>query len=194
MDTSKTSHPVLGKISKASNTHQINQGLSLIVRARAGAIWWAFKLALTRKIHARYRTACPCCGASEPENLDHVMLRCAKWNDLRVIMLEGWMTDSLTRCLDGVENPTDTIKTILLLGGEHNGRSIRRWPFHWRLEPNAGENPPPGAPECGCLRVAAYLATVIPARAAIIRALRTPVGAAGRADVTNSSESQSSDE
>ena len=172
----------------------LNQGMSLIVRARAGAIWWAYKLALIRKIHARYRLLCPCCGAPEPETLAHVMLRCATWSDLRATMLAGWLGDSLTRCLDGVDRPTDKVKTILLLGGEHNGRSIRRWPFHWRLEPSNGENPPPGVPDCGCLRVAAYLASVIPARAAIIRALRTPVGAAGYVDVTNSSESQSSHE
>ena len=70
-----------------------NWGITLIIRARINALWFAAKLAKLNLIHRKYENLCPSCQNPVPETLSHAMVSCLRWRDLDV-----WSLSEMRLC------------------------------------------------------------------------------------------------
>jgi len=140
----------------------LGRGLRAVSMCRLGAFYTARKLARLGLIHRRYETQCPCCGEQgEGETVEHLLLRCDKWDGQR----EEW----LGGMLGGVpkEGREDRDICTIILGGEHMGTRLVSWlPMQLEQGTHDGERV-----QCGVYQVARFLESIASARNPILRQL-----------------------
>jgi hypothetical protein len=62
---------------------ELNYGITILERMRAGSYWTGKKLAIIGKINQEFLNKCPFCRAQKPENLHHYIAECSSWKNQR---------------------------------------------------------------------------------------------------------------
>jgi len=107
------------------------RGVSLLIRARIGALRLAPSLVEAKKLPARYKTTCPCCQLPEPETLSHLLLTCPTWVRPRATQL-GPVVEAAHRlgqqhASQSLSCPLDEARLSWILGGIQGGLRVRAW-------------------------------------------------------------------
>ena len=119
--------------------------LKWIVRFRMNAVATAPRLMEAGRLTAAHGQSCPFCDSNEPETIQHMVLECAKWSDLR----DEYMTDIITeaeelwdqikldpQCPQYIQDNGEQTRLNLILGGVYLKRRIDGW------EPPRPDAPP----------------------------------------------------
>lgn len=106
-------------------------GVSLIIRARIGALRLAPELAQASTIPNEYKTKCPFCRLPEPETLNHLLLQCPSWAQARGRFL-GELQQTVQRLCQhpasqSLSCPLDEARVSWALGGVHGTLRVRSW-------------------------------------------------------------------
>lgn len=119
-------------------------GINLIIKIRTGTFSYTKHLVRLLIIPGTYTHKCVCCGSEEPEDAEHLILRCTAFNDIREQCIPN-ITEKL-RNITSVIAQNNLMKRLLGEEGLTSGRKISR----------------------EVLGTIEYLSHVLPKRAAII--------------------------
>ncbi|OMJ22903.1 putative RNA-directed DNA polymerase from transposon BS [Smittium culicis] len=94
------------------------RGIRLLAKVRMGAFMTAQSLANSRFISEDYKLKCPFCNVSEAETVEHMLLRCQKWNSQRSNCIGTFIGDNTANL--NLQNSGVQPLLSRLLGGELN--------------------------------------------------------------------------
>jgi len=104
------------------------RGINLVLKCRLGAYWTAYMLARRGLAPACMLHFCPYCRQMQPETLEHMFLRCPRWQTQRGVWLSYWIIRS-NRLLHSRDPNLDPQRVILLLGGRVARRRLSCWQY-----------------------------------------------------------------
>ncbi|OMJ23940.1 RNA-directed DNA polymerase from mobile element jockey, partial [Smittium culicis] len=94
------------------------RGIRLLAKMRMGAFMTAQSLANSRFISDDYKLKCPFCNGSEADTVEHMLLRCQKWNSQRQNCIGAFIGDNTANL--NLQNSGVQPLLSRLLGGELN--------------------------------------------------------------------------
>jgi hypothetical protein len=113
---------------------QFQNGLAWLAGLRTGSFWTCLRLS---KVHpgkfSDWNSKCPLCETEQAEDIEHLILRCSKWNKDRDLMLEAIKKDweryepsrqpviDRATILGGVNEHGDTLMPLWLEGCKREG-------------------------------------------------------------------------
>lgn len=117
-----------GYLTEGLKFPSVANGVSWLTRCRVGALWTSRRFVQAGLLDAdQWRDRCPCCGSQllGGETLEHMVLSCARWTDIRQRYLGdllGWISDNLHLPIVDEANQ-ESLETILnlCLGGSKEG-------------------------------------------------------------------------
>jgi len=170
---------------------KLGYGLRLLNQCRIRGFWTMQKIAKASKKDStmrQYLHKCPCCEEGGAETVEHILLRCRRWEDLR----NRHMGDLIRRAKESLERvPPEGESTCgvegeiltLILGGTCRGCRLEAWLPEKAT--SVKENL-----QCGLFQVARYLQSIAVDRSVAVRKTACKIGITYRGEPTRRADAE----
>ena len=118
---------------------ELSTGWNWLVKCRVGGFYSGAFLSKIGYLDPIYQTQCICCNEpNTPESLQHMLLHCTKWSDIRfssglanlISVCKGLLPQDVNGSVGSIAagaDDTDLFISSLILGGQVNGRTLQNW-------------------------------------------------------------------